>query len=311
MKLSFRRLPKIWPIYNLLNIVFNDTKAEHDNNKSLFREALNRELMVIFYVLFSLIIYRCTYPLANPITTMHGLLQYCLTVILRDLLIVFVFYGTFHWLLYGNNRFARGMKSKKFNKRYPKQKQWKRDRFWSLFGCAVSSFYEIAIFILFDRWFYDSFWMYPMHSLFWLWCIGFIRGTHFYFSHRTIHPWKWRIGGVDVGMYLYKNVHYKHHLSVNVGVWSGLLMHPIEHFIYFSSLLFPLILGVKQHFFHVITHKFSSLLTPIISHDGFDDPGAGSYFHYLHHKHFDCNYGTTSFLCNFDKLFGTYEDGKM
>ena len=42
-------------------------------------------------------------------------------------------------------------------------------------------------------------------------------------------------------------------------------------------------------------------------HDGFDAPGGASYFHQLHHAHFECNYGDAAVPC--DWLFGTFEDG--
>ena len=44
-----------------------------------------------------------------------------------------------------------------------------------------------------------------------------------------------------------------------------------------------------------------------IGHDGFDSPGGGSYYHQLHHAHFECNYGDAAFPT--DWLFGTFEDG--
>jgi sterol desaturase/sphingolipid hydroxylase (fatty acid hydroxylase superfamily) len=34
----------------------------------------------------------------------------------------------------------------------------------------------------------------------------------------------------------------------------------------------------------------------------------GNYFHYLHHKYFECNYSGDG-LPVFDRLFGTYHDG--
>jgi hypothetical protein len=43
-----------------------------------------------------------------------------------------------------------------------------------------------------------------------------------------------------------------------------------------------------------------------LGHDGFQWPGSGDYFHQLHHKHFDCNYGAMHFPM--DKWFGTFAD---
>ena len=40
----------------------------------------------------------------------------------------------------------------------------------------------------------------------------------------------------------------------------------------------------------------------------FQWPGSGDYFHNLHHKHFDCNYGAMH--VPMDYWFGTYAGGK-
>ena len=111
-------------------------------------------------------------------------------------------------------------------------------------------------------------------------------------------------------------------------------MHPVESTIYLSSALFPA-LFLPQHPVHFLFKKYYTSISPIGGHDGFDQPGGGSFIHYLHHAHFNCasatlrhvrtvaansrqmlgvvlpahagNYGTT--MVPLDKLFGTYEDG--
>ena len=45
-----------------------------------------------------------------------------------------------------------------------------------------------------------------------------------------------------------------------------------------------------------------------LGHDGFQWPGSGDYFHHLHHKHFDCNYGASH--VPMDQLFGTFAGGE-
>lgn len=48
-------------------------------------------------------------------------------------------------------------------------------------------------------------------------------------------------------------------------------------------------------------------------HHGFEGPilngklPTGSYFHYLHHRYFECNYGEATIP--FDRWFGTFRDG--
>ena len=80
-------------------------------------------------------------------------------------------------------------------------------------------------------------------------------------------------------------------------------MHPVEHFLFFTSLLVPL----SQHPLHLYCGLFYKLIAPLAGHDGFEAPGGDGYFHYLHHKFFEVNYGSP--LLPLDKLFGTYSDG--
>lgn len=128
------------------------------------------------------------------------------------------------------------------------------------------------------------------------------RVFHFYWAHRITH---WPI--------LYKSAHYLHHRNINVGPWSGLSMHPIEHIIYFSCILLHWI--VPSHPIHVLMNAQHAAFTPAQGHVGFEKLvlkgergfGAASYFHQLHHRYFECNYGESDFP--FDKWFGTHHDG--
>lgn len=118
-----------------------------------------------------------------------------------------------------------------------------------------------------------------------LFCTPFWREFHFYWIHRFSH-WK----------PLYKWVHYLHHKNVNPGPWSGLSMHPVEHLMYFSVVIpHMFIVGHPIHLFFNAQHTG---LTPAGGHHGFEGPVngpgpfkyTGSYFHYLHHRYFECNY---------------------
>ena len=63
------------------------------------------------------------------------------------------------------------------------------------------------------------------------------REFHFYWCHRMIHPWFKKgspLKSVDIGQFLYTHFHSLHHKSYNPGPWSGLSMHPVEHFFYYS-----------------------------------------------------------------------------
>ena len=52
----------------------------------------------------------------------------------------------------------------------------------------------------------------------------------------------------------------------------------------------------------------SKLLGAWLGHDGFQWPGSGDFFHLLHHRHFDCNYGWPG--GHLDWLFGTFVANK-
>ena len=142
----------------------------------------------------------------------------------------------------------------------------------------------------------------PVYCVFMLVFILLLRQAHFYWSHRLTH-WK----------PLYKAAHYLHHKNVNIGPWSGLSMHPIEHLIYFSGVLLHWI--IPSHPLHAIFHLVHTGLSPAAGHSGFykfevgdkHTVNNGGYFHYLHHRYFDCNYGNEG--VPLDKWFGSFHDG--
>lgn len=124
---------------------------------------------------------------------------------------------------------------------------------------------------------------------------------HFYAVHRALH---WGP--------LYTAAHALHHKNVNTGPWTGIAMHPIEHVLYFSGA--ALFWVIPSHPAVAMCFLFFSGLSPAISHSGFDQvraagghAPAGDYFHHLHHRYFECNYGNR--LVPLDKVFGTFHDG--
>ena len=48
------------------------------------------------------------------------------------------------------------------------------------------------------------------------------------------------------------------------------------------------------------------MLSTSASHSGWEDHFSSSQFHYLHHRYFECNYGSNS--SPLDKIFGTFRD---
>lgn len=135
--------------------------------------------------------------------------------------------------------------------------------------------------------------------------VTFWREIHFYFCHRAIHPWS--AAGVrtagrggpwwDLGGALYRHAHAWHHKSVNPGPWSGLSMHPVEHFFYFSCAWLPLLAiaspSLAVHPMHFLYAVFHACIAPIAGHDGHAAPGGNSSHHYLHHAFFEINCEST------------------
>jgi len=142
----------------------------------------------------------------------------------------------------------------------------------------------------------------PVWFVLFFFVIRFWQSFHFYWVHRLIHK-----------PLLFKHVHSLHHRNVNVGPWSGLAMHPVEGCLYFSGILIHFVL--PSHPLHVIFHMYALGLGAIYSHAGFDKlivrdkeaMKAGSFHHQLHHRYFECNYGSEEMPL--DRWFGSFHDG--
>ena len=226
----------------------------------------------------------------------------------RNQVLIWGFYGAYYTWLYIWKK--EGLKTKydaKWPSRNSKQflfgDQVKDNVFWT---AGVSGLIWTAL-----EW--VTLWMYGNHKLpyisweshpvwfvAWIFLIPIFREFHFYWAHRLEH-WK----------PLYRHIHSLHHKNVNPNPWSGMAMHPAEGFLYLSVCLIHWI--VPSHPFHFMFCLQHAGLGPAHGHHGFDGPLAdgkfptGSYFHYLHHRYFECNYGEATLP--FDKWFGTFRDG--
>lgn len=150
-----------------------------------------------------------------------------------------------------------------------------------------------------------SFAAHPVYGILMMIGVIYLRAIHFYWVHRFSH---WRP--------IYDISHYLHHKNINIGPWSGLSMHPIEHILYFSGIMLHWI--IPSHPMHALFHAMHAGLAPAPGHTGFHTlqaneeenvPAVGSdhYFHYLHHRYFTVNFGDIAFPL--DKWFGSLLDG--
>jgi sterol desaturase/sphingolipid hydroxylase (fatty acid hydroxylase superfamily) len=130
-----------------------------------------------------------------------------------------------------------------------------------------------------------------------------LTNIHFYITHRFLH---WRP--------IFKSAHYIHHKNVNFGPWSGMAMHPIEHLVYFSAVV-PFWF-IPSHPVHILFTLQFLAIGASLGHVGFDRVvlsknitlNISDYMHYLHHKHFNVNYGVGG-IVPLDKWLGTFHDG--
>lgn len=124
----------------------------------------------------------------------------------------------------------------------------------------------------------------------------------FYMIHRALH---WPL--------LYRLIHHVHHRNVSVGPWSGNAMHPLEHVIWMSGAFIYAIIACNP--VHILFSQYLSILGAVTSHSGYEGlvigtkrvMRMGDFFHQLHHRFYECNYGTSEVAC--DKWAGSFHDG--
>lgn len=177
--------------------------------------------------------------------------------------------------------------------------------FWTLAsGVAVWTGYEVLMlwamangYIPMLQWQGNALWFVALLLLTPVWI-----SLHFYCVHRWMHRPN-----------VYAVVHAVHHRNNNVGPWSGLSMHPLEHLLFFSSVLLHWL--VAAHPLHILFHLQHQALTAATSHTGFEALlvrdkkrlALGTFHHQMHHRYLDCNYGNLEMPC--DKWFGSFHDG--
>lgn len=231
-------------------------------------------------------------------------------IVLRNAVLLTVLAGGAHFYLHrikaqgDNHKFMRREFAKK-NRAFTLNDQVWDNVFWSLVSGVPSwSAYEVLY-----MWAMANGYIPALPATFtFAWFLVLLLLTplwlsfHFYWVHRLLH---WPP--------LYRKVHSLHHRNIHTGPWSGMTMHPVEHMGYFSSILIHLI--IPSHPVIMYFHMYLQALNPVASHSGFDDLlvknksllSLGEFFHQLHHRYYECNYGTAD--VPWDKWFGSFHDG--
>jgi len=231
-------------------------------------------------------------------------------IYVRNLLTMLVIGGFLHLYFYSfkmqGERWRFDTRSPgKNQKKFTLGSQIKDNMIWSL-GSGV--FFWVAYEVIY-LWAYANDWVpsstwaeNPIWFVAWFLLIPIWSSGHFYFIHRALHS-----------KLLYKPVHALHHRNINIGPFSGLSMHPVEHLLYYSSVAIHFI--VPSDPVHMLFHLYVQALNPLCSHSGYmylEVAGRrvimlGDFFHQLHHRYFECNYGTAAMP--WDKWVGSFHNG--
>ncbi len=231
-------------------------------------------------------------------------------LLIRNEILAVLVFGAWHLRLYAWQRQGTHFK---YNRHFPKAKSpgflFNSQIYDNMFHTLVSGVPIWTAYEMLLLWAYANGWApmisfssHPVGFVAAFFLVPLIHEVGCYFGHRLLHVSQ-----------LYAIAHKVHHRNINPGPWSGLSMHPIEHFIYFSTILLFFI--IPSNPVHMINLASRLGLAPAQGHTGFDRVELGEknsfdasyYAHYLHHKYFEVNYSDG--MVPLDRWFGSFHDG--
>ena len=211
----------------------------------------------------------------------------------------------YHYKQQGDQKKYDGREMIRNSRLFTFNSQLSDNMFWTLAsGVTVWTAYEVLMMWAFANghlaylnWSDNPFWFVAIFLLIPAW-----ESFYFYLIHRALHF-----------RFLYKSVHYLHHRNTNVGPWSGMSMHPVEHIIYLGTIFIHWF--IASHPLHMIYHLQYFTLTAATTHTGFEGVASkgktwlklGTFHHQMHHRYFECNYGGLELP--WDKWFSSFHDG--
>jgi sterol desaturase/sphingolipid hydroxylase (fatty acid hydroxylase superfamily) len=262
----------------------------------------------VFYAISALLIWQFLTPSLEVFKSFSWF--WSGVILARNVFLAIVVYGAWHLWLYVWRKQGTEFK---YNRQWPKENSdvflFKNQTYDNMFHTLVSGVPIWTAYELLLLWGYAhgvmpvlEFNANPIWFVAVFFLVPFIHEVGFYFAHRLLHV-----------PALYRVAHKLHHRNVNPGPWSGLSMHPIEHVIYFSTILLFFI--IPSHPIHMINLASRLGVSPAQGHTGFDRMVVGDdatmdvsyYAHYLHHKYFEVNYADG--MVPLDKWFGSFHDG--
>jgi len=227
-----------------------------------------------------------------------------------NLALVGICAGSLHWYFYIRQGQGKRLKfdhrgQTKNNRAFKFSDQVKDNMFWTMTSgvAQLTAFQVVTMWMMANGYapvitFQGS----PVWFVLWIMLLPIWSAFHFYWVHRLLHV-----------PFFYTRFHSLHHRNINIGPWSGLSMHPVEHFIYLTTLCVHWV--VASHPIHLIFHVLWQGPGAAMTHTGYEDLlikdkrhlALGTFYHQLHHRYFECNYGNQEMP--WDRWFGTFHDG--
>ena len=262
----------------------------------------------LLFLTIALCVYNFFLPEFAELKTLS--LDWIAPVFARNAALILVIAGGLHWYLFIHKGQGKKLKydsreEMEKSKKFSFNDQLKDNIFWSMTsGVAVWSVYEVLYYWGVANGVIPVL-KFPDHAgwiLLWFLVLPMFLSTHFYFIHRFLH---WPP--------IYFRFHRQHHNNIHIGPWSGMSMHPVEHILYISSVVFHYV--IPSHPVIVLVHLYTRCLAPAFSHAGFEKllvknrivTDAADFHHQLHHKYFECNYGNVD--APWDRVLNTLHDG--
>lgn len=266
---------------------------------------ISERLLILVFALLASAFFQPSITQADAIS-----LSAIAIIYLRNLVLMTLVAGGLHWYFYikrlqGDDRRYDTRQFPVRNRVFTFGSQVKDNMFWTLAsGVTIWTFYEVLMLLALENGYAPALstaahwpWLGLMVLLIPMW-----ETTHFFLIHRLIHTSK-----------LYQRVHALHHRNTNVGPWSGMSMHPVEHLVYLSTVLIHFI--VPSTPFLIAFHLMYFTLSAATTHTGYQGIvvngkvalGLGTFHHQMHHRFFTCNYGGLEIP--WDKWTGSFHDG--
>ena len=199
---------------------------------------------------------------------------------------------------------------KKIQLRFPTNKDYRREIFYSVITIAIFSFVPTVLLSPPIRQYTLFYTDIHQYGMVWFW-LAFpvmlvVHDAYFYFTHRLMHHPK-----------LFKYIHLLHHKSVNPSPWAAFAFHPLEAVVEVGILVI-FIFCMPVCFFHLFFFFLFMMVYNVYGHlgwelypKGFSTSFIGKWIntsvnHNQHHQYFKGNYGL--YFLWWDRLFKTIRE---